>query len=248
VGDVDRDARCSGDGRECWRDRAYGDFWSYMLLAEGAVDIAPSLSLALHDMAALVPIVTEAGGRFTVAGRPVDGPFGGNALATNGLLHDEVLHALTPELLSRDPWAAGLSNPLSRVAYARSVRDDGHLAAPERAELESAYALASPTIDDAPLPRPRICRMPPVSASGVNSPIASRLAVVKVGGRPSRDSPAASSATSSAVAKRAGAVLRMKSTESVVSCAAEAVAGIVEDAEQQSSKPARSLPCAPIRW
>ena len=84
----------------CWRNRAYGDFWSYMLLAEGAVDIAAEPELALHDMAALVPIVTEAGGRFTsLDGRP--GPFGGSALATNGLLHDEVLHALTPEL--RDP-------------------------------------------------------------------------------------------------------------------------------------------------
>ena len=76
--------------RACWRERAYGDFWSYMLLAEGAVDIAAEPELGLHDMAALVPIVTEAGGRFTsLAG--VDGPFGGNAVATNGLLHDEVL-------------------------------------------------------------------------------------------------------------------------------------------------------------
>ena len=77
----------------CWRTRAYGDFWSYMLLAEGAVDIATEPSLAVYDMAALVPIVTEAGGRFTsLAGRP--GPCGGNALATNGLLHDEVLARL----------------------------------------------------------------------------------------------------------------------------------------------------------
>ena len=49
----------------CWRTRAYGDFWSYMLVAEGAVDIACEPELALHDMAALVPIVTEAGGRFS---------------------------------------------------------------------------------------------------------------------------------------------------------------------------------------
>jgi histidinol-phosphatase len=76
--------------RSCWRERAYGDFWSYMLLAEGAVDIAAEPELGLHDMAALVPIVTEAGGRFTsLAG--VDGPWGGNAVATNGILHDEVL-------------------------------------------------------------------------------------------------------------------------------------------------------------
>lgn len=82
--------------RSCWRTRAYGDFWSYMLLAEGAVDIACEPELALHDMAALVPIVTEAGGIFTnIDGRP--GPFGPGALATNGPLHDGVLVALAAE-------------------------------------------------------------------------------------------------------------------------------------------------------
>jgi len=77
------------------RTRAFGDFWSYMMVAEGAVDIACEPELALHDMAALVPIITEAGGRFTsLAGTP--GPFGGDALATNGILHDEVLGILAP--------------------------------------------------------------------------------------------------------------------------------------------------------
>src|SRR5699024_7258844 len=51
--------------RQCWRSRAYGDFWSYMLVAEGAVDIAAEPDLELHDMAALAVIVSEAGGRFT---------------------------------------------------------------------------------------------------------------------------------------------------------------------------------------
>jgi histidinol-phosphatase len=77
-----------------WRARGFGDFWSYMLVAEGACDIAAEPELALHDMAALVPIVTEAGGRFTdLDGRP--GPFGGNALASNALLHDEVRQRLS---------------------------------------------------------------------------------------------------------------------------------------------------------
>ncbi len=77
-----------------WRTRAYGDFWSYMLVAEGAVDIACEPELALYDMAALVPIVQEAGGRFTsLSGQ--DGPFGANALATNGLLHEAALSALS---------------------------------------------------------------------------------------------------------------------------------------------------------
>ena len=81
--------------RDCWRTRAYGDFWSYMLVAEGAVDIACEPDLALHDMAALVPIVTEAGGTFTnVDG--ASGPVGPGALATNGLLHGEVLRILAP--------------------------------------------------------------------------------------------------------------------------------------------------------
>ncbi|GAA2234645.1 histidinol-phosphatase [Rarobacter faecitabidus] len=76
-----------------WRTRAYGDFWSYMMVAEGAVDFACEPELALYDMTALVPIVTEAGGRFTsLDGRY--GPFGPNALASNGLLHAEVLARL----------------------------------------------------------------------------------------------------------------------------------------------------------
>lgn len=79
-----------------WRSRAYGDFWSYMLLAEGAVDVACEPDLQLYDMAALVPVVVEAGGRFTSVDG-ADGPFGGNALATNGLLHDQALAALSPK-------------------------------------------------------------------------------------------------------------------------------------------------------
>ncbi|WP_309082059.1 histidinol-phosphatase [Zhihengliuella sp.] len=80
---------------QVWRTRAYGDFWSYCLLAEGAVDIATEPELALHDMAALVPIVREAGGRFTSLDG-VEGCDGGNALATNALLHDQVLGILAP--------------------------------------------------------------------------------------------------------------------------------------------------------
>ena len=73
-----------------WRSRAYGDFWSYMLVAEGAVDIACEPDLELYDMAALVPVVTEAGGSFTSLDGE-DGPFGGNAVASNSHLHRDVL-------------------------------------------------------------------------------------------------------------------------------------------------------------
>ncbi|MBM7515546.1 inositol monophosphatase family protein [Nocardioides nitrophenolicus] len=79
--------------RRVWRTRAYGDFWSYMLLAEGAVDIAAEPELEVYDMAALDIIVREAGGRFTsLEGH--DGPWGGNALASNGHLHEAALSFL----------------------------------------------------------------------------------------------------------------------------------------------------------
>ena len=79
--------------RRVWRTRAYGDFWSYMLLAEGAVDIAAEPELEVYDMAALDVIVREAGGTFTSLDG-TDGPWGGNALATNGHLHDAALSFL----------------------------------------------------------------------------------------------------------------------------------------------------------
>lgn len=73
-----------------WRSRAIGDFWPYMLVAEGAFDIACELDLEPYDMAALVPIIEEAGGRFSAVDGS-EGPWHGSALATNGLLHDETL-------------------------------------------------------------------------------------------------------------------------------------------------------------
>jgi histidinol-phosphatase len=76
-----------------WRTRAYGDFWSYMLVAEGAVDLAAEPELSLWDMAALAPIVTEAGGRFTGLDG-VDGVRQGDAAASNGLLHQALLDAV----------------------------------------------------------------------------------------------------------------------------------------------------------
>ena len=78
---------------EVWRVRGYGDFWSYCLVAEGAVDIAVEPEVKLWDLAPLDILVREAGGTFTdLAGQP--GPHGGSAVATNGLLHDAVLARL----------------------------------------------------------------------------------------------------------------------------------------------------------
>jgi histidinol-phosphatase len=76
-----------------WRTRAFGDFWSYCLLAEGAVDIAAEPEVSLWDLAALDVVVTEAGGRFSGLDG-VDGPAQGSAVATNGLLHEDALKAL----------------------------------------------------------------------------------------------------------------------------------------------------------
>ena len=78
-----------------WRSRGFGDFWSHLLVAEGAVDIAVEPQLETYDMAALIPIVTEAGGRVT-GWRGGDPLAEGSAVTTNGLLHNQVVSALNP--------------------------------------------------------------------------------------------------------------------------------------------------------
>src|SRR5260221_2474308 len=79
-----------GMARSVWRTRAYGDFWSHVLVAEGAVDISAEAEVSLWDLAALQVIVTEAGGTFTdLSGKTA--PDGGNLLCTNGQLHEEGL-------------------------------------------------------------------------------------------------------------------------------------------------------------
>ncbi len=73
-----------------WRSRAYGDFWSHLLVAEGSVDVAGEPELGIWDIAALIPIIEQAGG--TVTG--YDGSealLAGNGLSSNGLLHDQAL-------------------------------------------------------------------------------------------------------------------------------------------------------------
>jgi histidinol-phosphatase len=78
---------------EVWRVRAYGDFWSHCLVAEGAVDIAIEPDLKPWDLAPIDILVREAGGTFTnFHGEP--GPHGVSAVSTNGLLHDAVLTRL----------------------------------------------------------------------------------------------------------------------------------------------------------
>lgn len=79
--------------RSVWRTRAFGDFWSHMMVAEGAIDISTEPEVSLWDLAALQVIVEEAGGVFTdLTGVP--GPDGGSVVCTNGHLHNEVLRML----------------------------------------------------------------------------------------------------------------------------------------------------------
>ncbi|KQM16926.1 histidinol phosphatase [Plantibacter sp. Leaf171] len=78
-----------------WRDRAIGDMWPYMLLAEGSIDAVAEFGVQEYDLGAHVPIVLEAGGRFT----DIDGNRSistRSSLATNGRLHDAFLAELPP--------------------------------------------------------------------------------------------------------------------------------------------------------
>ncbi|GAA3762287.1 histidinol-phosphatase [Microbacterium kribbense] len=79
--------------RAVWRDRAYGDAWPYMLLAEGRLELVAEFDVKEYDIAAHVPIVRAAGGRFT----DIDGADAidtRSSLATNGILHDDYLALL----------------------------------------------------------------------------------------------------------------------------------------------------------
>ncbi len=76
--------------RGCWRTRGFGDFWQYMLVAEGAVELALDPVVSLWDLAAPLVIVEEAGGRFTDFGG-VATPDGGDAVASNGRVHEAAL-------------------------------------------------------------------------------------------------------------------------------------------------------------
>jgi histidinol-phosphatase len=83
--------------RRVWRTRAYGDFWSHVMVADGSVDIAAEPEVSLWDLAAVALLVEEAGGRFTgLDGTP--GPATGSGVASNGPLHEDVLALLGPAI------------------------------------------------------------------------------------------------------------------------------------------------------
>jgi histidinol-phosphatase len=85
------DALC----RSVWHTRAYGDFWSHLMVAEGAIDLAAEPVVELYDIAALAVIISEAGGILTsTAGDP--GPVHRSVLTSNSLLHPAALRVLHP--------------------------------------------------------------------------------------------------------------------------------------------------------
>lgn len=79
--------------RKVWRTRAYGDFYSYMLLSEGSIDLVAEHDLKIYDIAALVPIVEEAGGRISDLAGPLTDQ-SSSVMASNGLLHADFQQAL----------------------------------------------------------------------------------------------------------------------------------------------------------
>lgn len=80
----------------CWRTRGYGDFWQHMLVAEGCVDISVDPVVAYWDVAALLPIVEEAGGRWSSIEGGADALACDSLVCTNGAVHDATLGALAP--------------------------------------------------------------------------------------------------------------------------------------------------------
>lgn len=92
--------------RRVWRDRAYGDVYSYMLLAEGRIDMVAEFDVKEYDIAAAVAIVHAAGGRATAVGG-AETLSDRSILATNGLLHDQFLALLANEAAAGSEAAAG---------------------------------------------------------------------------------------------------------------------------------------------
>jgi histidinol-phosphatase len=83
--------------QDVWRERGFGDFWGYALVAEGAAEGMVEVELSPWDAAAPLVLVEEAGGRVTDLDgrRRIDS---GTFLSTNGILHDEI----RSRLLARD--------------------------------------------------------------------------------------------------------------------------------------------------
>lgn len=90
---IHREQQFLGLLQRVYQSRGYGDFFSHVLVAEGAVDCAAEPQVSLWDLAALQVVVSEAGGRFSdLSG--VERADGGSVLTSNGKLHDELLELI----------------------------------------------------------------------------------------------------------------------------------------------------------
>jgi histidinol-phosphatase len=78
---------------DAWRERGFGDFWGYALVAEGAAEAMFEVGMHPWDLAGPVVVIEEAGGRVTdVNGeRRIDAP---SFVGSNGHLHEEILRRL----------------------------------------------------------------------------------------------------------------------------------------------------------
>jgi histidinol-phosphatase len=74
--------------------RTWGDCYGYVLVATGRAEVMLDPVMNVWDCAALLPVLEEAGGTFT-DWRGERTVTGGNAIATNGLLFDEVMSVVT---------------------------------------------------------------------------------------------------------------------------------------------------------
>lgn len=97
--EIERSGRAPGFGAllgDVWRERGFGDFWGYALLAEGAAEAMLEVDLSAWDAAAPMLLIEEAGGRVSDfdGRRAIDS---GTFLATNGHLHEEVRRRLIGE-------------------------------------------------------------------------------------------------------------------------------------------------------
>ena len=99
MADFPEPARLVQLAKKVKRDRGFGDFWSHMLVAEGACEVGLDPVVSVWDIAPLQVIVEEAGGKFTdFAGtRRLDG---GTALSSNGLVHNDVVNVLSGSQLT----------------------------------------------------------------------------------------------------------------------------------------------------
>jgi myo-inositol-1(or 4)-monophosphatase len=75
--------------------RTWGDCYGYLMVASGRADVMLDPVMSLWDVAALKPVLNEAGGKLTTW--QGDEALGDSAVATNGVLHPAVLEAITDQ-------------------------------------------------------------------------------------------------------------------------------------------------------